>query len=72
MCEVIPTDQLPDCDSCKDPTKRIAGKAIDLEGPGKTSFLYGCDNTVCRKRCWSVLGVILRQELSRDMKGGEK
>lgn len=64
MCDVIPIDQPPDCDSCKDPTKRIAGKTIDLEGPGKVGLLYDCDNIVCKRKCNAIGSVIVRQVMN--------
>lgn len=69
MCEVIPMDELPDCDSCHDPSKRIIARTIDLDGPGKFGFLYDCGNTVCRRKRLAVGALILRQDIY--MKGGE-
>lgn len=61
MCDVIPIDQLPDCDSCKAPSKRIAGKTFDVEGPGKVGLLYDCDNIVCKRKRDASASVIVRQ-----------
>lgn len=38
----------PDCKRCKDPTKRVAAKTFDVEGPGKVGVIYTCDNRKCR------------------------
>lgn len=34
---IIQLDDLPDCASCPDLTKRVKGRAIDLDGPKERS-----------------------------------
>ena len=38
----------PDCKGCNDPTKYIAGKTFDIEGPGRVGVMYACENSRCR------------------------
>lgn len=38
---IIQLDDLPDCASCPDLTKRVKGRAIDLDGPGVCSPMKG-------------------------------
>lgn len=39
----------PDCESCADPTKRVAARTFDVEGPGQAGVIYTCDNMPCRR-----------------------
>lgn len=39
----------PDCKACQDPTKRVAAKTFDLEGPGQVGVIYTCENMPCRR-----------------------
>lgn len=42
--------KLPDCESCREVSKRIFVRTMDLEGPGVPGVLYQCDNKKCRNR----------------------
>ena len=61
-------DEFPDCEACEEPSKRVVARTIDLEGPGKVGHHYGCDNKVCSKKKWAVLGYCLRREMSKNEK----
>ena len=45
---IIDLTEIPDCDTCSDPTKEVRGATIDFEGPGMTGRTYDCKNTKCR------------------------
>ena len=49
MAELIDltSDDFPECESCNEPTKRIAGKTFDIDGPGQVGTMYHCDNRAC-------------------------
>lgn len=55
-------DQFPDCESCKEPTKKVTGRTIDFGGPGKFGKLYSCDNNTCKKKRDAVAGYHIRKE----------
>ena len=38
----------PDCDTCKEPTKRKTATTFDVDGPGRVGALYHCENRQCR------------------------
>jgi len=60
MAEIIDLGnlELPDCESCRDPSKRILGRTMDLEGTGVPGVLYRCDNRKCRSR-YNAIGNFL-------------
>ena len=64
MAEIIHLKALtlPDCERCKDLSKRILSRTMDLEGPGITGVIYKCDNKRCRQRRDAVARFILRIE----------
>lgn len=61
---IIPLDGMPDCDSCRDPSKRIMARTMDLEGPGQKGILWTCDNKDCRRKKNAAGSYILRRELN--------
>lgn len=61
MQKVIHIDDLPDCETCNDPTKRRDGVIFDCPSPGEITPTYTCQNELC-KRKWNAVGLfILRQ-----------
>lgn len=56
MAEIIDLSdlELPDCQKCQHPSKRILARTIDLEGPGIPGVLYKCDNKKCRARRYAI------------------
>lgn len=61
MAEIIYLDDLPDCETCNDPTKRRDGVIFNCPGPGEITPTYTCQNELC-KRKWNAVGLfILRQ-----------
>ena len=52
MAEILDLNhlELPDCEKCRDPSKRIFARTMDLEGPGVPGVLYQCNNKKCRSR----------------------
>ena len=63
---IIRLDDLPDCASCPDPTKRVKGRAIDLDGPGVCSPIYDCRNKACRRVLNAKLGYLIRREIAKE------
>ena len=63
MAEIVPLGEIPDCETCQDISKRVIGKTIDLEGPGKVGAVYDCDNRECKKKINSHISYIIRKEL---------
>ena len=67
MAEIIDLEKDPlfsDCASCKEPTKRVAAKTFDVEGPGMPGVIYDCDNRPCKARRNTVGAYILRKEIA--------
>jgi hypothetical protein len=52
-----------DCDECKDPTKKEAGKAFDIAGPGICSVVWDCDNEACKRKQNIHVSYLLRSEM---------
>ena len=53
MAEIIDLEKDPlfsDCNSCKEPSKRIAARTMDIDGPGVPGVIYDCDNRKCKER----------------------
>ena len=64
MDELIYIDDLPDCETCNDPTKRRDGVIFDCPGPGEITPTYSCENEAC-KRKWNATALfIVRREMS--------
>ena len=63
---IIRLDDLPDCASCPDQTKRVKGRAIDLDGPGVCSPIYDCRNKACRRVLNAKLGYLIRREIAKE------
>lgn len=68
MTEIIQLGDLPDCEKCTDPSKRIVGKTIDLEGPGKVGAFYDCDNLPCKRKYNTHASYILREVMNNAPK----
>lgn len=64
MVEIVDlnTIGLPDCKSCTDPTKRISGYTMDVEGPGMPGVCYSCKNRQCRNKWNEIAKYIMRLE----------
>lgn len=61
--KVINTEELPDCDSCNEPTKKKSGVIYDCP-PGEFTITYTCENEECKRRC-DIIGLfILRREIA--------
>ena len=61
MGKIISLEDLPDCESCQDPSKKRDGIIFDCPGPGEITTTYTCDNKSCKRR-WNAIGsFILRQ-----------
>lgn len=60
-------DDFPECESCDEPTKRIAGKTFDLDGPGQVGMMFHCENRACNAlrqakiRAWEANGPNLKE-----------
>lgn len=66
MAEIIDLENDPlfdDCETCNDPTKRVAGKTFDVEGPGKVWVIYTCDNSRCKRKQNAIASYVIRKEL---------
>lgn len=64
MQKVIHIDDLPDCETCYDPTKRRDGVIFDFPGPGEITPTYTCENKSCQRK-WNAVGLfILRREMA--------
>lgn len=63
MAEIIDltTLEIPDCDTCADPTKYKCGKSFDANGPGSVSAVYRCGNVKCKRRKDRIMYYILRR-----------
>lgn len=64
MAEIIYLDDLPDCESCNDPTKRRDGVIFDCPGPKEITPTYTCENKLCQQKCNAVASFILRREIA--------
>ena len=62
MNEIVDLNKidLPDCKACTDPTKRVLGRTMDMEGPGIPGALYVCKNRRCRDRQDEIVKYITR------------
>lgn len=60
MAEIMYLDELPDCEACKDPTKRRDGELFDVPEPGEITPIYGCDNEPCKRKRNEIEAYILR------------
>ena len=71
MAEIISlgVDLLPDCAACAEPTKRVAARTMDVEGPGVPGVIYTCDNRPCKARKNAIGAYILRKEKQNDCMG---
>lgn len=61
MSEIISLEDLPDCETCNDPTRRIDGTIFDCPGLEKIAPTYTCENILCRSKLNAVCSYILRQ-----------
>lgn len=64
MAEIIDLEKDPlfsDCKSCKEPTKRVAGRTFDIEGPGVPGVIYDCDNNPCKRRNSTIAAFVMRR-----------
>lgn len=61
--KVINTEELPDCDSCNEPTKKKSGVIYDCP-PGEFTITYTCENEECKRRCDMIGLFILRREIA--------
>ena len=52
-----------DCETCKEPTKRVFFRAFDIDGPGRISTVYTCDNKPCKAKQYSIASYIIRREV---------
>ena len=68
MAQVLRLDEIADCEECKEPSKRVIAKTIDLEGPGKVGRLYDCDNRYCKNKRNIALSYIVRKEIANREK----
>ena len=64
VAQIIEMDEIADCDSCKEVSKRVIARTIDLDGPGKVGKLYDCDNKYCKKKRGISLSYIIRKEIA--------
>lgn len=55
---------LPYCKTCTDPTKRVLGSTMDIEGPGIPGVIYSCENRKCSARRYEIAKYIMRVEKS--------
>lgn len=65
MAEIIDLEKDPlfsDCESCKEPSKRIAARTMDIEGPGVPGVIYDCDDKKCKERNNVIASFVLRRE----------
>lgn len=69
---IIQLDDLPDCGSCPEPTKRISGRATDLEGPGVRSPVYSCGNKACKRGVAARISYLIRRELYDERRNGHE
>lgn len=68
VAEIIQLGDLPDCEKCTEPSKRICGRTIDLEGPGKAGVVYDCDNLPCKRKCNVHVSYLIREVISNAPK----
>ena len=63
MAEIINLDDdlFSDCESCREPTKWVAARTMDVEGPGMPGVIYDCDNRRCKARNNAIASYILRR-----------
>lgn len=64
MSEIIYLEDLPDCETCHDPTKRRDGVIFDCPGPGEITPTYTCENKLCQRKRNAVGSFILRREMA--------
>ena len=62
--KVINTEELPDCDSCYEPTKKKSGVIYDLP-PGEFTITYTCENEECKKRNDIIARLIYTREINQ-------
>lgn len=64
MADIIDLDDLefPECEKCRDPSKRILGRTMDLDGPGMPGVLYQCDNKKCRGKRYAIGNFLFTRE----------
>ena len=64
MAEIIDLNKidLPDCQACTAPSKRILACTMDVEGPGMPGALYFCENRSCRAKWNEIAKYIMRME----------
>lgn len=63
MADIITLGELPNCETCQDVSKRVIGKTIDLEGPGKVGMVYDCDNQECKRKNNAHMSYIIREAM---------
>lgn len=63
MAKIIYLYELPDCETCNDPTKRRDGAIFDCPGPGQITPTYTCDNEPCKRKCNAVVSYLFRCEV---------
>ena len=70
MAEIIDLngDLFSDCESCREPTKGVAARTKDVEGPGMPGVIYDCDNRRCKARNNAIASYILRREIFETFK----
>ena len=62
--KIIYIEDLPDCESCFEPTKKRDGVIFDCPGPGQVTATYTCENAECKKKYDAVARFILRREMA--------
>lgn len=66
MAEIIDLENDPlfdDCETCKEPTKHVFSRAFDIDGPGRVSVIYDCDNRCCKAKQNAIASYIIRREI---------
>ena len=64
MAEIIDLENDPlfdDCAACQEPSKRVSGTCFDVDGPGRVSVIYDCDNRRCKARQNAIASFVLRR-----------
>ena len=58
-------DCIPDCDSCRHPSKRCTGVIWDLPEKGRATRIFTCDVQRCRKIKENAERIILSQSIAK-------
>lgn len=59
--------ELPNCEKCNSPSKKLIGRTMDVEGPGKAGVLFDCHNKKCRARRHEIGRFIVRMEAAHEV-----